>query len=167
MQINVMDDRNATRQFRPVFHLDEIIAFRKQNHTFEDIIGISSWDVLYTRNGITELVHGCAMTPNATQFWGVPSMLGRGLMERDSQSGADPVVLLGYEYWKKEFHQDKSVVGKTMMLDNQARTVVGVMPPRFYLFGAGFYALIPWDRPEASSFADAMANNVPYFFFYN
>jgi hypothetical protein len=28
MSINVMDDRNATRQFRPVFHLDEIVAFR-------------------------------------------------------------------------------------------------------------------------------------------
>jgi putative ABC transport system permease protein len=164
MAISVMDDRNATRQFRPVFHLDEIIAFRSQNHTFEDIVGVSSWDVLYSRKGITELVHGCVMTPNATEFYGVPPMLGRGLMERDAQPGADPVVLLGYEYWKKEFQQDKSVVGKTMMIDNQARTVIGVMPPRFYLFGADFYALISWDRTEPSM-ADAMANNAPYFFF--
>jgi putative ABC transport system permease protein len=164
MAISVMDDRNATRQFRPVFHLDEIIAFRNRNHTFEDIVGVSSWDVLYTRKGITELVHGCVMTPNATEFYGVPPMLGRGLMERDAQPGANPVVLLGYEYWKKEFQQDKSVVGKTMMIDNQARTVIGVMPPRFYLFGADFYALISWDRTEPSM-ADAMANNDPYFFF--
>jgi putative ABC transport system permease protein len=164
MAISVMDDRNATRQFRPVFHLDEIIAFRNQNHTFDDIVGVSSWDVLYSRRGITELVHGCVMTPNATEFYGVPAMLGRGLMERDAQPGADPVVLLGYEYWKKEFQQDKSVVGKTMMIDNQARTVIGVMPPRFYLFGADFYALISWDRTEPSM-ADAMANNEPYFFF--
>jgi len=166
MAISVMDDRNATRQFRPVFHLDEIIAFRNQNHTFEDIVGVSSWDVLYSRKGITELVHGCVMTPNAAEFYGVPPMLGRGLMERDAQPGADPVVLLGYEYWKKEFQQDKSVVGKTMMIDNQARTVIGVMPPRFYLFGADFYALISWDRTEPSM-ADAMANNEPYFFFPN
>jgi putative ABC transport system permease protein len=85
-------------------------------------------------------------------------------MERDAQPGSDPVVLLGYEYWKKEFQQDKSVVGKTMMIDNQARTVIGVMPPRFYLFGADFYALISWDRTEPTM-ADAMANNEPYFFF--
>jgi putative ABC transport system permease protein len=90
------------------------------------------------------------MTPNATEFYGVPPMLGRGLMERDAQPGADPVVLLGYEYWKKEFQQDKSVVGKTMMIDNQARTVIGVISPRFYLFGADFYALISWDRTEPS-----------------
>jgi putative ABC transport system permease protein len=164
MAISVMDDRNATRQFRPVFHLDEIIALRNRNHTFEDIVGVSSWDVVYTRKGITELVHGCVMTPNATEFYGVPPMLGRGLMERDAQPGADPVVLLGYEYWKKEFQQDKSVVGKTMMIDNHARTVIGVMPPRFYLFGADFYAVISWDRTEPS-LADAMANNDPYFFF--
>ena len=164
--ISVMDDRDATKQFRPVFHLDEIVAFRKQNHTFEDIVGVSSWDVLYAHNGVTELVHGCVMTPNATEFYGVPPMLGRSLMERDAQPGADPVVLLGYEYWKKEFQQDKSVVGKTMIIDNQARTVIGVMPPRFYLFGADFYALISWDRTEPSM-ADAMANNAPYFFFPN
>jgi len=164
--ISVMDDRDATKQFRPVFHLDEIVAFRKQNHTFEDIVGVSSWDVLYARNGVTGLVHGCVMTPNATEFYGVPPMLGRSLMERDAQPGADPVVLLGYEYWKKEFQQDKSVVGKTMIIDNQARTVIGVMPPRFYLFGADFYALISGDRTEPSM-ADAMANNAPYFFFPN
>jgi putative ABC transport system permease protein len=104
------------------------------------------------------------MTPNAMEFYGVAPMLGRGLMKRDAQPGADPVVLLGYEYWKKEFQQDKSVVGKTMMIDNQARTVIGVMPPRFYLFGADFYAAISWDRTEPSM-ADAIANNVPYFFF--
>jgi hypothetical protein len=46
MAISVMDERNATRQFRSVFHLDEIIAFRNQNHTFEDIVGVSSWDRL-------------------------------------------------------------------------------------------------------------------------
>jgi MacB-like periplasmic core domain/FtsX-like permease family len=125
MAISIMDDRNGTRQFRPVFHLDEIAAFRKENHTFEDMVGISSWDVLYTRQGITEQVHGCVMTPNATKFFGVPPMLGRGLMEPDSQQGADPVVLLGYEYWKKEFHQDKSVIGKTMMI------------PRFRLISFG------------------------------
>ena len=147
-----------------MFHLDEIIAFRNQNHTFEDIVGVSSWDVLYAHHGITELVHGCVMTPNATEFYGVAPMLGRGLMERDAQPDADPVVVLGYEYWKKEFQQDKSVVGKTMMIDNQARTVIGVMPPRFYLFGADFYAAISWDRAEPSM-ADAMANNAPYFFF--
>jgi len=101
MSISVMDDRNATRQLRPVFHLDEIVAFRKQNHTFEDIVGVSSWDVLYAHNGVTELAHGCVMTPNAAEFYGVPPMLGCGLMERDSEPGADPVVLLGYEYWKR------------------------------------------------------------------
>src|SRR5260370_38220567 len=86
-----MDERNSTMQFRPVFHLDEIIAFRNQNHAFEDIGAVSSWDVLYSRKGITELVHGCVMTANATEFYGVPPMLGRGLMERDAQPRADAV----------------------------------------------------------------------------
>jgi putative ABC transport system permease protein len=85
-------------------------------------------------------------------------------MDRDAQPGADPVILLGYTYWQKEFHADKSVVGSTMMLDNLPHTIVGVMPNRFYLWGADFYAPIPWNRPEPA-IRDAIANNLPYFFF--
>jgi putative ABC transport system permease protein len=164
MAIRMIDTTAASREFRAVFHLDEVAAFRKQTHTFEDIVGVTSWDVLYSRKGINEPVHGCVMTSNAMEFWGVHPMLGRGLTEEDSQPGAPPVILLGYEYWKKEFNRDTSIVGSTMVVDKQAHTVIGVMPPRFYVFGADFYVPISWNRPEPS-IADAMANNEPYFFF--
>src|SRR5262249_8524975 len=91
-------------------------------------------------------------------------LLGRGFLERDTKPGADPVVLLGYNYWRSEFHGDKAVVGTTMILDNQAHTIIGVMPNRFYLWGADFYKPIAWNRPEPAM-RDAVANNLPFFFF--
>jgi putative ABC transport system permease protein len=156
VQISVKHERGA-------FPLDVVAAFRNQSHTFEDIVGVTSWDVTYSRKGITQPIHGVVMTSNAMDFWGVPPMLGRGLTDQDAQPGAAPVALLGYQYWKTEFQQNKSVIGTTMSIDKQARTIIGVMPPRFYVWGADFYAPISWNRAEPSM-ADAMANNEPYFF---
>jgi putative ABC transport system permease protein len=160
----IFDTHDGDRPFRGAFQLDEVVAFRNQNHTLEDLSAITGWDVLYARRGGTEQLHGCVMTPNAIDFWGVRPMLGRGFIERDTQPGADPVILLGYTYWQKELHGDKSVVGSTMMLDNRPHTIIGVMPNRFYLWGADFYAPIGWNRPEPA-LRDAIANNLPFFFF--
>src|SRR4029077_19801084 len=129
--------------------------YRKDNHTFEDMAGTTSNDTLYTHNGISEVVHECIVTANAMDFWGVPPLMGRGLTKEDAASGAPPVVLLGYLFWKKEFQEDKNVLGKTIVFNHEPRTIVGVMPPRFYLFGADFYSTLAWDRPEPSR-ADAI-----------
>jgi predicted permease len=160
----IFDTRDGDRPFRGAFQLDEVVAFRNQNHTLEDVSALTGWDVLYARRGATEQIHGCVMTPNAIDFWGVRPLLGRAFLDRDTQPGADPVILLGYTYWQKEFQGNKSVVGSSMMIDNRAHTIVGVMPRRFYLWGADFYKPIAWNRPEPA-IRDAMANNEPYFFF--
>jgi putative ABC transport system permease protein len=160
----IFDTRDGDRPFRGAFQLDEVVAFRDQNHTLEDVSALTGWDALYARRGATEQIHGCVVTPNAIDFWGVRPLLGRGFLDHDTQPGADPVILLGYVYWQKEFQGNKSVIGSTMIIDNRAHTIVGVMPRRFYLWGADFYKPISWTRPEPA-IRDAIANNEPYFFF--
>jgi hypothetical protein len=141
-----------------------VAAFRQGNHSFDDIVAYAGWEVAYQHKNISVPLHGCVLTPNAMEFWGVRPMLGRGLEERDAKPGASLTVLLSYAYWKSTFHSDKAVVGTTMTLGGQGRTIIGVMPPRFLLFGADVYAPIAWDRPEPS-FADAMDSDDPVYFF--
>jgi putative ABC transport system permease protein len=142
----------AEQDVRAYFSMEEINRFRKENHTFEDIVGYSGWEAIYKAKGISQSVHGCVLTPNGMEFWGVRPLLGRGLSEQDLRedgtAASSPVVLLAFGFWKREFRQDKSVVGTTMLLDGQPRTIVGVMPERFALFGADFYALVSWKRPD-------------------
>jgi predicted permease len=164
LNIHVDDVHDLAHRQRPVFHLDEIATLRKQNHTLEDIAGFISWDVLYNKSGVTQEIHGVVMTPNSMQFFGVQPMLGRSFSEQDAQIDSPPVIILGYLYWQKELQSDKSIVGKPMMIDNQPRTVIGVMPPRFYLFGGDFYTPLAWNRIEPLE-ADAMVNNIPFYFF--
>ena len=131
-----------------MYHLDEVAAMRKGNHTFEDILAYGLWYVVYAHANTTEMVKGVGATPNAMEFWGVPPLLGRGFTEQDTQSGAPPVVLLNYRFWNREFHGDPGILGATMMLNGKARTIIGVMPPRFQAVGADLYMPVSWTRPE-------------------
>ncbi len=47
-------------------------------------------------------------------------------------AGADPVVVLGYTYWKTRFARDPGVIGRSVMIDGRAFTVVGVAPETFH-----------------------------------
>jgi MacB-like protein len=94
----------------------------------------------------------------------VPPLIGRGISEQDAQAGASPVALLSYAFWKSAFHEDKGVLGTTITLNKQDRTIIGVMPRRFGLYGADVYVPLAWNRPEPKSFAEALDQHDPMFF---
>jgi putative ABC transport system permease protein len=133
---------------RGMYHLDEVAAFRQQNHSFEDILAYGLWYITYSHGNDIVMVKAVGATPNAMEFWGMQPLLGRGFTESDAQPTSPPVVLLNYLYWKREFHGEETVLGRTMVLNGKARTVIGVMPPRFQYVGADMYLPISWTRPE-------------------
>ena len=61
----------------------------------------------------------------------VPPLLGRPLQPMDEMQGAEPVVVLGYDVWQRQFLQDPAIIGRIVTVGRTPRTVVGVMPPRF------------------------------------
>lgn len=149
---------------RSAFHLNEIAAFREQNHTFEDIVAYGGARLTYRHDGISLPVFACRMSPNATTFWGVAPLLGRSMSQMDVKSGASPVVVLGYQFWKKTSGGDPKVIGTTMLLDGAARTVVGVMPPRFALYGADIYIPLDWRHPDPFVSADSRWFDLEFYF---
>jgi len=63
---------------------------------------------------------------------GVAPVLGRLITPDDDRNpGGHPIVVLSYDYWKTRFSSDPSVIGKTMLVDNQSMTVVGVSQAGF------------------------------------
>ena len=61
----------------------------------------------------------------------VPPLHGRPLLEADERPGASPVVVLGYDVWRRWFGGRADAVGETVQLGNVRTTVVGVMPQGF------------------------------------
>ena len=60
-------------------------------------------------------------------------LLGRMITRADGKTGAAPVFAMSHRLWKKQFNSDPSLVGKTLVLNGEPRTLVAVMPPRFLL----------------------------------
>jgi predicted permease len=62
---------------------------------------------------------------------GVRPVLGRNFLPEEDRVGGEPVVILTHRFWTSRFASDRRVIGRTMMLDGRAHTVVGIMPSGF------------------------------------
>ena len=91
---------------------------------------VSERNVL-TGEGRVEALRVAEITASAFPLTRVPPLLGRPLQPADEKPGAEPVVVLGYDVWQKQFLQDPAIIGRVVTVGRTARTVVGVMPQRF------------------------------------
>ena len=107
----------------------------------EDSILTRGDHITISGGDLPEDVHACYMTSNAFNFFGVPTVLGRGIVPLDAVGGADPqpVTVLGYKFWRRRFRSDPAVVGTTIHLKRRPYVVVGVAGPRFTWNDADVY----------------------------
>ena len=85
--------------------------------------------------GETQFVDGLWTSGSFFETLGVSALIGRTLSERDDQpsGGPDgPVAVISHGFWQRHFDGAPDVVGRTLTLDGQAFTIVGVMPPEFF-----------------------------------
>jgi predicted permease len=71
-------------------------------------------------------------SPNLFEYMGVPALLGREFTSADAPGGNPaPVAVLSYLFWQRQFGGSRDVAGKSIELDHEVFTVIGVVPPRF------------------------------------
>jgi predicted permease len=122
---------------RNFFSAQEVRAFQDQNHVFEEMIGAEVVRVFYDDGKSTRQVeNGAVVTTNTFEYLGVPPLLGRTITPDDGKPGATPVFVMHYRLWQTEFGGDPKIVGTTFILNDEPRTLVGIMPPRFNWYGA-------------------------------
>jgi predicted permease len=91
---------------------------------------VSERNVL-TGEGRVEALRVAEISASAFPLTRVTPLLGRPLQPTDETPGAEPVVVLGYDVWQRQFLHDPAIIGRVVTVGRTARTVVGVMPPRF------------------------------------
>ncbi len=96
-------------------------------------------DVLWTSSDDPQRLRGNVGTFNTFDVMGVPPIIGRTPSAADAQPGAEPVVVLGYRFWQRQFGGDRGVLGRQLRLNETTRTIIGVMPKRFMWRGADVY----------------------------
>ena len=130
--VNVLLKDASDRIIRgPYFPAPEFLDYRDQTSAFEDVVGTSRESVHWISETGAERLTIAWMTPNGFSFLGVQPLLGRVFGPADGAPGAPPVAVMNHRSWVRLFNADPRVVGRTLMLSGQPRTVIGVMPPRF------------------------------------
>jgi predicted permease len=106
---------------------------------FDGVTASTISNVLLTGGVEPQQLRGNYITPNTFRVLGVQPMLGRASSEEDVKPGHGQVALLSYRYWKAHYSGNPAILGQVLLLNGRARTVIGVMPPRFLWRGGDVY----------------------------
>src|SRR6266403_1614258 len=152
--IQIHDTASGRPGGRTYYQAPEFLDYQEQNHVFEEVIGGTFLDVLYDNGDGMEQFQRSYDTPNTFRFLGVPALLGRGIAPDDARPGAPPVFVMAYKLWIKRFNQDRSILGKTFVLNSVPTTLVGIMPQRFTKLGAEVWMAKTMNRSDPQDSRD-------------
>ena len=102
--------------------------------SFEEFGGVCFTTFNLTGVGTPQHLPGQAVTLNYFSVLGVQPQLGRIFSPEEDKFGAPRTALISDSLWRTAFGADPNILGRTIKLDSDTVTVIGVMPPRFELF---------------------------------
>ncbi len=134
-------------------------AWKERNAAFERMAAWTGIGVNLTGGDEVERVAGSRVSAEFFPLLGGRAQLGRVFLAEEFRPGADKVVILTDKLWQERFGADAGVIGRTIKLDDQSYTVVGVMPPSFfYPFRSTLWTPLEADE-KAEAMQDATANH--------
>jgi len=149
MSVMIHDTEKNEEGGRSGYSGPEFYALAEQNHSFDAVIANDGMDILYTRKEGAENYRGHKVTPGTFEFLGIPALLGRTLQALDYEAGAPPVFVMRYKTWVNQFSADPNILNTTFVLNDEPRTLVGIMPPRFAWGDADMWIPVKPDRAAA------------------
>jgi predicted permease len=116
------------------FSLGQYLDIKLENRSFEAVaVARDSSFNLTGGGGQPEYVEGARVSSSLFPLLGAQPVLGRVLTEAEDEKGAAPVVLLSYGFWQRRFGGARDVLGRTLTLNDNNFTIVGVVGPEFTL----------------------------------
>jgi putative ABC transport system permease protein len=114
---------------RPRLSYGDFVDFKAQTQTVEELVAMSMGTGALTGQGDARRVSVSAASEGLFRVWDLEALHGRRFFASEDSIGQAPVLLLAHGFWEREFGSDRRVVGKTLTLDGEARTVVGILTP--------------------------------------
>ena len=133
-KISKCGDSCATYSTDAVQEYQQRTRFFAQVTGYDAFTSAGNWKL--TDRAVPLPVTGIDVMDNFFTTLGVAPLLGRGTFSaEESRPTAAPVVILSYFFWKRQFHADRDIIGKSISLSGSPTTVIGVLPESFD-FGA-------------------------------
>ena len=137
--VAVVTTVNPAAVFQPdnsTVSVPNYLTWKENNHVFSEMAAADEFrSASLTAQREPEAVPAAAASANYFNVLGVTAELGRTFSVGEDQSGQDHVVVLSHELWQRRFGSDRSLVGRTIRVNRENYTVIGVMPASFRLLG--------------------------------
>jgi len=113
------------------FSIPDFLDYQAQTKSLESITVFTNWGANLTGQAEPERLQGLRILGNAFQVLGVNATVGRALAPSDDNPNSARVVVLSDGLWRRRFGGDPHLIGRTLSLNGEAYTVVGILPPDF------------------------------------
>ena len=131
----------------------KFLFWREHSELFEAMASYSSFGGAggnLAGGSEAEYVSGVRASADLFRVLGVYPALGRAFTEEEDAPGGDKIAILSDGLWRRRFGADKELIGRSVLLNDQPVTIIGVMPPQFRL-GFGVDLFVPMRaRPTAN-----------------
>lgn len=109
----------------------EYVDLENQLHSCSQIAAFGYRNFNLGGGGTPERVSGAVVSPASFPLLGVEPIAGRTFAQDEQGEGHDDVVVVSERLWKTRFNSDRSLIGKTLLLNGRNYTVIGIMPASF------------------------------------
>ena len=110
--------------------------WRARSTSFESMAAFTPGSATLTSGSEPERLVLYRVSAGFLGMIGVRPALGREFLPEEDQPGAARVAMLGYNLWQRRFGAERTAAGRTIVLDGQSYTVVGILPPGFEFYGS-------------------------------
>jgi putative ABC transport system permease protein len=120
------------------------VDWRARNSVFESMSTFRGWSANITGTDKPEALDARIVTADYFRVMRTTPLLGRDFTADDDKPGAPPVTIISYAFWQQRFAGDPNIVGRQILLDDKAHTIIGVTrqdfahqgpPPLWVLMG--------------------------------
>jgi len=116
----------------PTLSYPDFKVLRERNEVLTDLALYTQAPISFGNRVRSEVVLGAMVSGNYFDVLGINPSLGRAFLpEEDRTPGTHAVVVLSNSFWQTRFNSDRTLVGRTIVLNSQQFTVVGIAPAGF------------------------------------
>lgn len=154
-RLAVIYARNVERGFTGSnVSYQDYLSWKTELRSFQQVGLFNWWSWTLSGDGAAERIDGALVSPDLFSVLGVQPTLGRDFVTEDATTGANPVVILGHGLWQQRYGGERSVLGRSILVDGLPRVVIGVMPPNFQFPYTGQLWMprqpTPWDLQRSN-----------------
>ncbi|WP_321473116.1 ABC transporter permease [uncultured Paludibaculum sp.] len=127
------DHRNATRSSGDWVFWNDALAITQRARTLRSVgvFGNAVFDLSGDPLTPPQALYGVRISATLFPTLGVSPMLGRNILPEEDQPGHANVIILSHGLWRRRFHSDPEIVGRTVTVNARSCLVIGIMPPGF------------------------------------